>query len=170
MGREIRMVPPNWEHPRFTKDDAPWNRHVGAYKPLYRPGFDEEFANWLADFDRVRRGDLNEFERKWYARGLADWLAEERAPDPGMYANYTAEEATWFQVYETVSEGTPVSPPFATKAELIDYLVTHGDFWDQKRGEPAWDRKAAESFVKDEWAPSMTVSAAGIETPGHPAA
>lgn len=70
-------------------------------------------------------------------------------------------EATWWQVYETVSEGTPVSPPFGTQEELIDYLVAHGDFWDQERGHAGWERKAAERFVKEVgWAPS------GIVIPG----
>ena len=85
-------------------------------------------------------------------------------------------EATWFQVYETVSEGTPVTPPFATKAELVEYLVANGDFWDQKRREEGgsgmpcepWNREAAEQFVNDAWAPSMIQEADGsIHTPGH---
>ena len=57
------------------------------------------------------------------------------------------KEATWFQAWETVTEGTPVTPPFATTDELVDYLVTRGDFWDQERGDGPWDRKSAEEFV-----------------------
>jgi hypothetical protein len=34
------------------------------------------------------------------------------------------KEATWFQAWETVTEGTPVTPPFATTDELVDYLAT----------------------------------------------
>lgn len=174
MGREIRMVPPNWEHPRYTKDDARFSDWVGNYKGLYRPTFDEDFAEWQADFDRVRAGHLTEHELKWHPRGLADWLADNRAPRPDDYTHYKMADATWVQVYETVSEGTPVSPPFATKADLVDYLTTHGDFWDQKCGEGPWQRQATERFVEEGFAPSMTVTrtAAGIaiETPGHPAA
>lgn len=54
-------------------------------------------------------------------------------PEREYYRSWKDEDATWFQVWETVSEGTPVTPPFATKEELIDYLVANGDFWDQKR-------------------------------------
>ena len=54
-------------------------------------------------------------------------------------------------MYETVSEGTPVSPVFETKAELVEYLVRHGDYWDQSRGDGGWDRKSAEGFVDKEW-------------------
>lgn len=61
----------------------------------------------------------------------------------------------WWQVWETVSEGSPVTPAFATRDELIDYLVINGDHWDQKRGDGGWSRKNAESFVAAEWAPSL---------------
>lgn len=172
MGREIRRVPPNWQHPVYTAEDAPSSHLVGNYKGLIGGFIADELAEWLADFDRVRQGkDLTDFERKWYPQGLLQWLTDHAAPDPANYVPYTEAEATWFQVYETVSEGTPVSPPFATKDELVDYLCAYGDFWDQKRGDAPWSRSAAERFIKNEFAPSMIVhsDAAGvhIETPGH---
>lgn len=84
------------------------------------------------------------------------WEYEGAPPDPEYYRPIFAEgEATWYQVYETVSEGTPVTPPFATKQELIDYLVEYGDFWDQHRGEGGWPREAAKRFAEEEWAVSM---------------
>jgi hypothetical protein len=67
---------------------------------------------------------------------------------------------TWFQVYETVSEGTPVTPPFATKEELVDYLVANGDFWDQHRGDGGWSRENAEAFVGAGFAMSLVVNTA----------
>jgi hypothetical protein len=85
----------------------------------------------------------------------------------------------WWQVYETVSEGTPVTPPFATKEELIEYLVEHGDFWDQRNRHdyrcyvdpgcyPPWSRKAATTFVmEDGWCPSMTHDAQHGVRMGH---
>jgi hypothetical protein len=74
------------------------------------------------------------------------------------------QEMTWYQVYETVSEGTPVTPPFETQSELVEYLVANGDFWDQrcrKEGSSImecapWSRKQAEAFVYGPgWAPSL---------------
>lgn len=147
-------MPPNWEHPKRSPDNDPYKR--GGYQPMYNSRFEERFAEWLADFDRIRAGDLTDFERECYPSGLAEWLQDEGvAPHPAYYVPYKSEDATWFQVYETVSEGTPVSPPFATKEELIDYLAAHGDFWDQKRGHGPWGREAAARFVEVEWAPSM---------------
>jgi len=80
----------------------------------------------------------------------------------------------WWQVWETVSEGSPITPAFATHRELIDYLVKGGDAWDRKRlmkylftgrnltgrKHGGWSREDAESFVDAEWAPS-TISVGG---------
>ena len=63
-------------------------------------------------------------------------------------------------MYETVSEGTPVTPKFATKEELVEYLVTRGTFYDGP-----WKRKVAEAFVKEEWAPSMVINGGKIYEP-----
>lgn len=83
--------------------------------------------------------------------------------DPDVKEVYDAWEQTpipngsWWQVWETVSEGSPVTPAFATDAELIDYLVVNGDARDQKRGDGGWSRENAEKFVSVGWAPSAMV-------------
>lgn len=91
-------------------------------------------------------------------RAYCEW--EGGAPDADSYRSPWASEPTAFQMYETVSEGTPVSPVCETKEALIDYLVNHGDYWSQMRakeegGDPRWSRAAAEGFVESEYAPSM---------------
>lgn len=170
MGREIRRVPANWQHPMTDRRDGRGERK----QPMYKGRFDKRFAEWLADFDRIRAGNLDDLERECYPRGLADWLNDEGLPpDPAYYETWSEEEATWYQVWETVSEGTPVSPPFATEDELIDYLAANGDEWDQKRchephwerlfggtpGVSGWGRQQAERFVRGPgWAPSMVMA------------
>ena len=52
---------------------------------------------------------------------------------------------------------SPVTPAFATKEELVEYLIAHGDYWSQYKGQPGFSRAAAEAFVKDEWVPSMVM-------------
>ena len=69
-----------------------------------------------------------------------------------------------FAIYETISEGTPVTPTFETKEMLIEYLVVHGDYWDQKRGDGPWSRKAAEAIVGGAFAPSFTITSDGAFT------
>ena len=167
MGREIRKVPAHWDHP-ISKDAYGRER----MQPMYDQTFAEASEEWLDDFDRIRRGEMTDFERKWYPLGVLEWANEETPPDPQYYRPWEDEDATWFQVWETVSEGTPVSPPFETKEELIDYLAENGDFWDQKRckesdwerlwggipGKSGWGRETAERFVRGPgWAPSMVV-------------
>jgi hypothetical protein len=90
---------------------------------------------------------------------------ESAPPNPDSYRPKFQTEPTWYQVYETVSEGTPVTPPFATKEELVNYLVEHGDFWDQRRGHGGWSRENAERFVGAGWAPSLVtvVSRDGVQ-------
>ena len=170
MGREVRRVPPNWKHPE-TQD----NYGRTCLQPMHDETFDERFTEWLADFDRVRAGNLTDTEREWYPRGLADWLMDEGAPlDPAYYRPWQDDEATWFQLWETVSEGTPVSPPFATKEELAAHLAVHGDAWDQARSAKGragftrgqatgWGMERARAFVEAGWAPSMMV----INEPGN---
>lgn len=158
MGREIRRVPAHHDHPRME-------RRPGEYQPTYDREFAPVFNEWLANFDRLRRGDLTDLEHECYPRGLSDWLLDEgRPPDSKFYRNYALDEATWFQMYETVSEGTPVSPPFATKAELVDYLVVHGDFWSQKRRTPPLTRGQYEAFVEAAWAPSFVSSGGHLKS------
>jgi hypothetical protein len=59
-----------------------------------------------------------------------------------------------WQVWETVSEGSPVTPVFPTAEALINHLAEHGDARDQNRGNPGWGREAATAFVGVGWAPS----------------
>ncbi len=87
-------------------------------------------------------------------------------PDREYHRPWKDEEATWFQLWETVSEGTPVSPPFATAEELVQYLATNGDHWDQKRGRGGWGIESARSFVAAGWAPSFAVID-GVPIEGH---
>jgi hypothetical protein len=173
MGREIRRVPPNWEHPRRDCHHEPWNggcdeakKHGGkCYQPLYDSDAETAWKEWLEEFTAWCNGGLAECikDNPGYVysldepyRTFCEWHGE--PPDPKYYHRPFAEgEATWFQVYQTVSEGSPVTPPFSTKEELVDYLVANGDEWDQSRGKGGWSREAAERFVGMGWAPSMMV-------------
>lgn len=126
MGREIRRVAPNWQHPKNAD---------GHYIPLH-----ESFP----------------YNAEEIIEGLRDgWLKDE----PPFYGieimpQWPEAERTHYQMYENVSEGTPVTPPFSTKEALIEYLVEHGDFSRRK----GYDRRTAEAFVAYGYAPSMVIS------------
>jgi len=137
MGREIRCVPPEWKHPIDEN---------GSYKPLFRFDFDVDLNYWLAAYNLWKDGNHPEQKKIHNIHDFVDY--EGSPPDPLDYALYRKEDCSWFQVYETISEGTPVTPPFETKEQLIDYLVKYGDFWDQHQGLNGWEREVAEKFVK----------------------
>jgi len=159
MGREIRRVPPNWGHP-IKKKYNPFKRCEEEYRqPMYDKDFDSEFQEWAKNYNLWREGKHPDQQGKESRLRMPFWEWEGGPPDPEYYRpNWEPEEMTWFQIYETVSEGTPVSPPFATQEELVTYLVEYGDFWDQKRGNGGWDRENAEAFVGRGWAMSMMVN------------
>ncbi len=136
MGREIRMVPPNWEHPK--------NDH-GKIQPMHDEDYETAARKWKDGYALWEKGE-HPSQKKY------EYWEYAGTPDPEICRPKFTEDPTWFQMYETVSEGTPVSPPFETKAELVDYLVENGDFWDQKRGDGGWKRENAESFVESGFA------------------
>lgn len=142
MGREIRMVPPNWEHPKNLDMRGRFD-----YIPQFEGDYDADSREWI---EGLRNFEPEEGS-KYY------WESDGNPPDRINYVDYGGRDCTWYQVYETVSEGTPVSPAFENKQDLINYLVTNGDFWDQKKGEGAtYSRAAAEKFVnEDGWAPTF---------------
>ena len=127
MGRELRMVPVDWQHP--TQETA-WG---SSYRPLYRPGFaqaaaewDEEAAQWADGFRRSYGGT-----EKWeprdetHARSYEDWAgARPRVED--YMPDWPAEQRTHFMMYEDTSEGTPISPAFETAEELARWLANTG--------------------------------------------
>ena len=147
MGREIRMVPPNWEHPKEN----------GNYQPMHDKDYITATKEWKEGYKLWEKGEHPSQD------GYEYWEYD-YPPDPKTHRPKFSNP-TWFQVYETVSEGTPVTPPFATKAALVDYLVENGDFWDKSRGDGGWKRANAEKFVSSGWSPSGMIMAGAVSTP-----
>jgi hypothetical protein len=57
---------------------------------------------------------------------------------------------TAYQIYEDVTEGTPVSPVFGTVEELQRWLIAQG-----------YSKAATEAFIREGSAPSFVVSRDG---------
>lgn len=168
MGREIRRVIPNWEHPKKEYRKGWGGAYEMRYKPLHDQSYQDAIAAWVAGYQQWIRGQHPEQSRRnkdTSVDGYVDWFGNAPRQDDHR-PHWEPGVATWYQVYETVSEGTPVTPPFETKDELVEYLVANGDFWDQERRAAGdtfmpckpWSRQAAEAFIKSEWAPSMVIS------------
>jgi hypothetical protein len=109
MGREVRRVPADWQHPKYE----PWEGHTG-FKPLH-------------DGDDYQR-DHDGFLEKLAKGGLQEAIDEYgRAPDRADYMpQWSPEERTHLMMYENTSEGTPISPAFETAEELARWLADTG--------------------------------------------
>ena len=164
MGREIRMVPPNWDHPKVMRS---YGRE--EFQPMHDECFEDAAKQWKDEFVKWESGGRAAAGEDYATAEF--WEYHGSPPDREYYRPWKDEEATWYQLWETVSEGTPVSPPFATKDELIEYLVANGDYWDQQRREDIkagrycgmncdpWPREVAERFVHGSgWAPSLVMT------------
>ena len=123
MGREIRRVPPWWQHPV----DAD-----GKYIPLFDRSYDEavldyEYGSKL--WEEGRHPSQLRSPDETAGLSFAEWCGwEGEPPDPRIYRreSWTEDEATTVQLYETISEGTPASPVFATPDELGAWMIEHG--------------------------------------------
>lgn len=94
MGWKIRRVSANWEHPKDAQ---------GNYIPMFEP-----FRYSADDFED----------------GLQDgWLINE-LPNYGLgiMPQWPEHEWTHEQLYETFSEGTPVSPVMETRDQIARWL------------------------------------------------
>lgn len=89
---------------------------------------------------------------------------------PGQSVDAEAWECTepptgeGWQLWETVSEGSPISPVFAEKTGLVDWLCS--DAYRIGISTPM-EREQAERFVDAGWAPSMVFSTATGLIPGE---
>lgn len=133
MSRKIRRVPANWEHPKAERGDG--------FQPLYDEDFHDASWKWWEAAVRWHNAShgtrcLEEHEmaaiddHPWY------WQWDGPPPDQDYYRQPSTAERTHYQMYETVSEGTPVSPVFASLQELEDWLVADG-YWDVFDGREA---------------------------------
>jgi len=163
MGREIRRVPLGWEHPTFQH-----RTRRGRLETRFQPKLDFSYATALSEWEEGRERWVNGQDPDRAAHtdmSYAEWAGP--APDPSFYMPEFEEPCNGWVVYETVSEGTPVSPVFEHAEDLIEYLVAKGDFWDQDRRARGvrsdwcqpWGREAATDFAKrGGWAPTFVIS------------
>ena len=126
MSRQVRRVPANWEHP---KDER------GHYIPMH-----EHFP-------------YNEAE---VSEGLRDGWLKDDPPNYGVpvMPQWSDEERTHWQMYEDVSEGTPISPPMPSAEELARWL------YENKASAGAYATATYEQWlnmIHAGWAPSMVM-------------
>jgi len=150
MSRKIRHVPENWEHPKNSN---------GRFKPLhddyigslkYYKEEVEEFISRMTEI--IQKGKVKVYDRVFVdVRELYEYEVEDGQMNPPDINDYMPN-GNWYQLFEEVSEGTPLSPPFATKKELVEWLINNKDYCGHQ-----WTKPQAEGIVKCEYSPSMAM-------------
>lgn len=163
MGREIRRVPKGWEHPRDGQ---------GRFRPLYDESYEHAARAWMDAailWDRGEHPHQKEYDKtpRYY------WEWDQAPPDPAYYRPSWTAPADCYQLYETVSEGTPVSPVFDSIDAMIAWMTSPIDRSSEYNAGADWQsmqgmsRDQAEGFCKIGSSPSLVVSPGAGVVAGH---
>ena len=145
MGRECRRVPLDWEHPKNER---------GSHVPLFNhENFADDVARWEEGQREWQRGNwvdsqgrVRPLDPPAQAETYAEFAGER--PDPKDYMPlFRPEEAGAYRMYETTTEGTPISPAFETREALAEWLVDHASlFGDRFASRDRWMEVIEESL------------------------
>jgi hypothetical protein len=135
MGREVRMVPADWEHPKYREDTAPHEHAVGRYIPLFDGSYEEAAREWDKGWEKWQEGLVEDYsatgpgwrpvDQKYHDMRYTDYAGSRPSPD-GYMPTWPEGIATHYRMYETTSEGTPISPAFETPEALARWLADTG--------------------------------------------
>ncbi len=130
MGRKVRMVPADWQHPK---------RENGNYIPLLGGSYSKDAADWIEGDRQWRLGfrakavhhDDGTWHDEWVPKDAehdypyTEWAGEPPCEEAYM-PDWPDERRTHLQMYEDTSEGTPISPVMETPEELARWLAANG--------------------------------------------
>lgn len=86
------------------------------------------------------------------------WPSEELKAQSEAWEPTEPPVGDGYQIWETVSEGSPVSPAFANPSDLAAWMVANDDSITKDNDFDAWMK-----FIDAGWAPSLVGSSAGIQ-------
>lgn len=114
MGREIRRVPLDWQHP---------TDEYGDYIPLEGITYEQAMKDWRKR-KRECEADPSCVELYNFPGDTGEILWDEKPTDPSSYFPEWPEgtKLGWCY-YENTTEGTPLSPVFKTKNELEIWML-----------------------------------------------
>ena len=147
MGRQLRKVAANWQHPKNEN---------GNYIPLLDGKFSERLAKWEEENEQWEKGFRDDWNGGWKPREadelnmtFAEWDGEKPVKEDYM-PEWKEEELTHIQLYENTSEGTPISPVYlASEIEKIcEYAAENcSTFADFKASKEEWQSMLDKDFV-----------------------
>lgn len=122
MGREVRKVAEGWEHPKGSH----------GYVPLYGRSFSKELEEWDVGAEKWAEGLRYSYvDGEWVEKGddkdysYSEW-AGARPIESDYMPDWPEEERVLLMMYEDTSEGTPISPAFASAEDLAQWLADNG--------------------------------------------
>lgn len=110
-----RRVAPDWVHPKSTRDGNKYQPLCDGTTLLAQQA---EWDLWSQQWDKGLVQDTTYVTVRWIPipPGCAEGTVVDyygKRPDPKDYSpTWTPEQATAWQVYEEVTEGTPISPVY----------------------------------------------------------
>ena len=138
MGRQLRKVAENWQHPKNEN---------GNYIPLLDGKFSERLSKWEEENAQWEKGFSDDWNGGWKPREadelnmtFAEWDGEKPVKEDYM-PEWKDEELTHIQLYENTSEGTPISPVYLTSEieKLCEYAAENcPTFADLKASKEEW--------------------------------
>lgn len=118
MGRELRRVPANWQHPKRD----------GRYVPLYGGSWSAELAEWQRTAEAFAKGvTLDGSPLPSEANGCTfdEWHGS-RPEHIDYMPDWPETVRTHFQMYETCSEGTPLTPVLESPEAVARWCAENG--------------------------------------------
>lgn len=129
---------------------------VNAQNRVGARGMGHDAINMSICF-RVRANRLGIYGECKHCDGGTIWKSQSHKHIQHAWKSIDPPTGEGWQVWETVSEGSPISQVFPTAEALIEHLVTVGLNWGVSSG--PYSRQAAEDFVKiSGWAPSAVIA------------
>lgn len=156
MEREVRMVPADWQHPKNER----------GFIPLLGGNFEQRAAEWDEGLLKWAEGLRSDYDGGWKPLGdiesqtFEEWDGDRPVPEDYM-PTFPEGTATHLMMYETVTEGTPISPAFATPEQLAHWLATTNASacGDEGASYEGWLR-----VCQGGYAPGMVFDASGLRS------
>jgi hypothetical protein len=105
----MRRVPKDWVHPKNAK-----GRHDALFDGAK---YQVRVADWEKERTKHPEMSAAEFDK---------WDGPRPNPKHYMLVGVPPEERTHYQMYETCSEGTPISPVMESPEKLARWCADHG--------------------------------------------
>jgi hypothetical protein len=155
------MVPPRWQHPTEWGTDWRTGQPKLRFIALLDGDYEKEAAAWEEKNAQWERGFVHDWSTNgWTPKGAEHDCSFEQwhgaRPKAEHYMPvFESGTATHLMMYETTSEGTPISPAFATPEELARWLADNNAsaFGGEGASYEAWLNMA-----RGGWAPSAVLT------------